>query len=260
MIMTAILETRKLTKRYDGNTARAQLALTDVSLTVQSGQFIGVMGPSGSGKSTLLYLMGGLDKPTSGDVILNGVPLTNKSLAELAILRRREIGFVFQFFNLLPTLSAEENIAVPLLLDGANPTTAANRARMDELIGWVGLNDHRTQRPDQLSGGQQQRVALARALVHRPKILLADEPTGNLDSRTANGVLKLLRQLADQQGQTIVMVTHDAHAAAIADQVVMLRDGQIVDETPLGAKRGTQEIVRQLAALSVDKTVEIGAR
>lgn len=249
--MTTILEGRSLYKLYQSNGGATYTALNGVSVSVNAGEFVAVMGPSGSGKSTLLYLLGGLDSPSRGEVYLNGAALTGMSATELAIRRRREIGFVFQFFNLLPTLSAEENIALPLLLDGQNP--AKHRARLDELLKAVGLEGQRAQKPDQLSGGQQQRVALARALVNKPKILLADEPTGNLDSRSANDILKLLRRLADKDGQTIIMVTHDAHAASLADRVLMLRDGQVVDQTPLPGKRGTQELVAQLAALSTQE-------
>ncbi len=248
--MPAVLETRNLSKQYQGDGGVAQTALDGVNLSVDEGEFIAVMGPSGSGKSTLLYLMGGLDQPTSGEVFLNGKSLGGQSITELALMRRRQIGFVFQFFNLLPTLTAEENIAIPLLLDGHDPARSEYRERLDELLEWTGLTTHRAKRPDQLSGGQQQRVALARALVNRPAILLADEPTGNLDSHTADEMLKLLRRLADERHQTLVVVSHDAHAAAMADRVVMLRDGRIVDEASLGSKRGSQEIMVQLATLS----------
>jgi putative ABC transport system ATP-binding protein len=183
-------------------------------------------------------------------VFLNGKPLAGQSATDLALMRRHQIGFVFQFFNLLPTLTAEENIAIPLLLDGRDPAKPEYRQRLDELLQWMDMTAHRAKRPDQLSGGQQQRVALARALVNRPAILLADEPTGNLDSHTADEMLKLLRRLADERHQTLVVVSHDAHAAAMADRVVMLRDGRIVDEASLGNKRGTQEIMVQLATLS----------
>jgi len=240
-----ILETRNLSKTYQTFTA-----LDGVSVTVDSGEFVAIMGPSGSGKSTLLYLLGGLDTPTSGEVLLDGKPLNGRSVTELALLRRRRIGFVFQFFNLLPTLTVEENVALPLLLDGQNPQTKENRARIEDVLRRVDLDKNRAQKPDQLSGGQQQRVALARGLIMRPAILLADEPTGNLDSRTADSILRLLRRLADEEKQTIVMVTHDAHAAAIADRVMMLRDGRVVDKAALGTKRGTQEIMQQLAIIS----------
>jgi putative ABC transport system ATP-binding protein len=248
--MTAILETRNLSKQYQGDGGIAQTALDGVTFSVDEGEFVAIMGPSGSGKSTLLYLMGGLDQPTSGEVFLNGKSLAGQSATDLALMRRHQIGFVFQFFNLLPTLTAEENIAIPLLLDGCDPAKPEYRQRLGELLQWTAMTDHRTKRPDLLSGGQQQRVALARALINRPAILLADEPTGNLDSHTADEVLKLLRRLADERHQTIVIVSHDAHAAAMADRVVMLRDGRIVDKTSLGSKRGTQEIMVQLATIS----------
>lgn len=248
--MATVLETKAVTKQYQSDGGAIYNALNGVDITVEAGEFVAIMGPSGSGKSTLLYLMGGLDKPSGGDVLLNGKSLVRQSVAELAVMRRRYVGFVFQFFNLLPTFTVEENITLPLRLDGQNLATNEAQARLKALIDLVGLENHRSQRPDQLSGGQQQRVAIARALIHKPALLLADEPTGNLDSRTADGILKLFRKLVDEQQQTIVMVTHDPRAAAIADRVVMLKDGVIADKTTLGSKRGTQEIVVQLAALT----------
>jgi putative ABC transport system ATP-binding protein len=186
------------------------------------------MGPSGAGKSTLLHLMGGLDTPSTGDVLLGGKRLAHLSDDEVTIVRRREIGFIFQFFNLLPTLNAAENVALPLLIDGKRLEDYAGR--VNELLELVGLGDRRDHKPDQLSGGQQQRVAIARALVTEPKIALADEPTGNLDSRSGKEILELLRHACDEKKQTIVMVTHDAYAAAYADRVIFLRDGQRVRE------------------------------
>jgi putative ABC transport system ATP-binding protein len=255
--MASIVEVRNLCKQYQSDGGAAYTALDGIDISVNEGEFVAIMGPSGSGKSTLLYLMGGLDKPTSGEVILDGKPLSTQSATDLALIRRRRIGFIFQFFNLLPTLSAEENIVVPLLLDGHDPTKPEYRQYVEELMALVNLQSHRTHRPDQLSGGQQQRVALARALVQRPAILLADEPTGNLDSRTADDVLKLLRNLVDERKQTIVMVTHDAHAAAMADRVIMLRDGKVINNASVGNKRGTQEIMMQLAAITIGEPVQV---
>jgi putative ABC transport system ATP-binding protein len=201
-------------------------ALRGVSLDVPSGQFTAVMGPSGSGKSTLMHLLAGLDAPTTGTVHIGGQDITKMNDRALTRLRRAHIGFVFQSFNLLPTLSAEENVTLPLSIAGRRP----DREALDALLGRVGLLDRRRHRPAQLSGGQQQRVAIARALVTAPTVLFADEPTGNLDSAAGAGVLELLRDAADLDGQTIVMVTHDPHAAAIADRVLFLADGRVVDD------------------------------
>src|SRR5258708_26038237 len=253
--MTAVLETRHLCKHYETEGGTVYRALNGIEVTINEGEFVAVMGPSGSGKSTLLYLMGGLDTPTDGEVFLDGKPLSQQSPTELALTRRRRVGFVFQFFNLLPTLNAEENIGLPLLLDGKDPTSKDNQQRVDQLLDLVGLKGHHKHRPDQLSGGQQQRVALARALVQRPAILLADEPTGNLDSQTSEGILALFRGLVDDQKQTIVMVTHDPRAAAQADRVIMLRDGQVAEKASIGSKRGTQEIRIQLATLTATDPV-----
>jgi len=184
------------------------------------------MGPSGSGKSTLMHLLAGLDRPTEGTVHIGGEDVGAMSDAQLTKLRRRHVGFVFQAFNLLPVLSAEENVTLPLSIAGRKP----DRDELDRLLGRVGLADRRTHRPSELSGGQQQRVAIARALIARPTVLLADEPTGNLDSRSGAEVLELLREAVDIEGQTTVMVTHDARAAAVADRVVFLADGRIVGD------------------------------
>jgi putative ABC transport system ATP-binding protein len=197
-----------------------------VSLAVPAGQFAAVMGPSGSGKSTLMHLLAGLDKPSSGAVSIEGEELTRMSDRRLTLLRRRRVGFVFQFFNLLPTLSAEDNVRLPLALAGEKP----DRAWLDELLEKVGLADRRRHRPSELSGGQQQRVAIARALVTRPAVLFADEPTGNLDSHTGSEILELLRRSVDDYGQTTVMVTHDSHAATVADRVLFLADGLVVKD------------------------------
>ena len=222
--MTHILQTTGLRKVYRmGEVAVA--ALNGVDFAVQKGEFIAIMGPSGSGKSTLLHLLGGLDTPSAGDVILGEKRLAQLDDDAIAILRRRQIGFIFQFFNLLPTLSAFENVALSLLIDGRSLQTYTER--IIELLTLVGLGDRLEHKPNQLSGGQQQRVAIARALVTEPMIVLADEPTGNLDSQSGNEILQLLRQTCDARQQTIIMVTHDHRAAAIADRVVRLKDGRI---------------------------------
>jgi putative ABC transport system ATP-binding protein len=213
---------REITRRYgEGDTAVE--ALRGVSLEVPRGQLTAVMGPSGSGKSTLMHILAGLDRPTSGSVEIDGTEITTLKDNELTRLRRRHIGFVFQFFNLLPMLTAEENIALPLTIAGRKP----EREWLDELLTTVGLDGRRKHRPAELSGGQQQRVAIARALLSRPTVLFADEPTGNLDSATSGEILELVRRSVDELGQTTVMVTHDASAATIADRVFFLADGRI---------------------------------
>ncbi|MCS7259312.1 MAG: ABC transporter ATP-binding protein [Anaerolineae bacterium] len=203
-------------------------ALNEVDFTVAEGEFVAIMGPSGSGKSTLLHLLGGLDELSEGEIILAGHRLAELDDHRITLVRRRNVGFIFQFFNLLPTLTAEENIALPLLIDGQDPR--AYRGRIDHLLQLVGLTDRRHHKPDQLSGGEQQRVAIARAFVTNPAIVLADEPTGNLDSKTGEEILCLLRRSCDELHQTIVMVTHDARAASFADRVVFLMDGRVVGE------------------------------
>jgi putative ABC transport system ATP-binding protein len=214
-----------LVRRYgEGDTAVD--ALRGVSLDVADGRLTAIMGPSGSGKSTLMHIMAGLDRPTSGSVVLDGVEIRGLSDKKLTMLRREKIGFVFQFFNLLPMLTAEENIVLPLSIAGEKP----DRRWLDELLGGFGLTERRSHRPAQLSGGQQQRVALARALVTRPKVIFADEPTGNLDSASSGEVLRLLRESVDELGQTTVMVTHDPRAAAMADRILFLADGRIVKD------------------------------
>jgi putative ABC transport system ATP-binding protein len=216
------LAARDLSRSY-GEGATAVAALRGVSVTVAEGELTAVMGPSGSGKSTLMHLLAGLDRPSAGEVWIDGTALSTLGDTELTRLRRQHIGFVFQFFNLLPMLTAEENIRLPLELAGRTPP----REWLDELIAAVGLGDRRRHRPSELSGGQQQRVAIARALVSRPTVVFADEPTGNLDSRSGGEILDLLRDSVSRYGQTTVMVTHDAHAAAIADRVLFLADGRI---------------------------------
>jgi putative ABC transport system ATP-binding protein len=221
------VETVGLNKVY-GEGPTAVRALRDVSLEFPNGEFAAIMGPSGSGKSTLLHILGALDKPTSGRVIVGGSELSVLSDRKLTLLRRERMGFVFQFYNLIPTLSAEENVLLPALIAGerANKYTE----RLDELLDLVGLLGRRTHRPDELSGGEQQRVAIARALMRNPDIILADEPTGNLDSKTGAGVLQLMRESAARYEQTILMVTHDPRAAATADRAIFLSDGRVVDE------------------------------
>ena len=219
---TGVIVASGLVRTYtDGETLVP--ALRGVDLVVHEGEFVALTGPSGSGKSTLLHLIGGLDRPDEGAIVVEGQRIDELDDQHLAVLRRRRVGFVLQFFNLLPTMSAVENVAFPLLLDGVTDALERAKAALDE----VGLRDRELHRPSRLSGGQQQRVAVARALVTRPAVILADEPTGNLDSVTGEDVLQLLRDAADS-GQTIVMVTHDARAAAYADRVLRLVDGRIV--------------------------------
>jgi putative ABC transport system ATP-binding protein len=219
-------------------------ALRSVSLDVARGKLTTVMGPSGSGKSTLMHILAGLDRPTGGKVEIEGTEITTLGDNELTRLRRRHIGFVFQFFNLLPMLSAEENISLPLSIAGEKP----DKAWFEELLGRVGLKDRRTHRPSELSGGQQQRVAIARALVSRPTVVFADEPTGNLDSRTGGEILELLRDAVDSVGQTIVMVTHDARSASIADRILFLADGVIVRDLPRSEPRDVIAAMEELTA------------
>jgi putative ABC transport system ATP-binding protein len=218
----AVVTATELRRRYgEGDTAVE--ALTGVDLAVARGELTAVMGPSGSGKSTLMHLLAGLDRPTSGSVEIDGIDITDLDDTELTKLRRSHVGFVFQFFNLLPMLDAEENVTLPLAIAGEKP----DKAWLEELMSRVGLADRRKHRPSELSGGQQQRVAIARALVARPAVVFADEPTGNLDSRTGGEILELLSEAVEDYGQTLVMVTHDVRAATIADRIVYLADGSI---------------------------------
>jgi putative ABC transport system ATP-binding protein len=227
----AVVSAHDLTRRY-GEGETAVDALRGVSIDVAKGELVAVMGPSGSGKSTLMHILAGLDKPTSGSVTVAGKEITTLKDSDLTKLRREHIGFVFQFFNLLPMLTAEENVVLPLSIAGES----ADKTWLEDLLGKVGLAQRRTHRPSELSGGQQQRVAIARALVSKPSIVFADEPTGNLDSKTSGEILDLMRESVDAYGQTTVMVTHDPRAAAIADRVLFLADGQIVqDRTELTA-------------------------
>jgi len=222
----AVVEASDLSRRY-GEGEAAVDALRGISLAVQPGELVAVMGPSGSGKSTLMHLLAALDKPTSGTVAIAGEDVGSLNDRDVTLLRRKHIGFVFQFFNLLPMLSAEENVKLPLSIAGEKP----DRDWIEQLLTRTGLKDRRHHRPAELSGGQQQRVAIARALVSRPSVIFADEPTGNLDSKTSGEILELLRHSVRDLGQTMVMVTHDARAAQIADRVLFLADGLIVKES-----------------------------
>jgi putative ABC transport system ATP-binding protein len=231
--VTRVLEARNLAKTYDTGGVKV-LALRGVDLAIERGEFVAIMGPSGCGKSTLLNLLAGLDRPTAGEVWLDGQRIDGLSETELARLRRHKVGFVFQFFNLVPTLSAVENVELPLLLVGRRRRDARRSAA--ELLAGLGVSDRHSAAPALLSGGQQQRVALARALANTPDIVLGDEPTGNLDSAATREVLGLLRAARDR-GQTLLVVTHDARVAAAADRVVTLRDGLISEEAELQAAR-----------------------
>jgi putative ABC transport system ATP-binding protein len=226
----SLVQTKQLTKVYGKGDTRVK-ALDQVNLAVEAGNFVAVMGPSGCGKSTLLHLLGGLDKPTEGEVLIDGQPLSGLNDQALAELRRRKIGFVFQFFNLIPVLDATENAALPRLLDGV--ALSAAREQAGAWLERVGLSDRAGHRPDQLSGGQQQRVAIARALAAEPALILADEPTGNLDTRASDEIAGLLRLVADEWGRSVIMVTHDPRIAAYADRIIFLKDGSIVNETQL---------------------------
>ena len=232
----------KVTRRY-GRHDSAVDALAGVSIDVPVGQFTAVMGPSGSGKSTLMHILAGLDQPTEGSVSIGGREITGLNDKQLTLLRRSEIGFVFQLFNLLPMLTAEENIVLPLSIAGVK----RDRAWVEELLETVGIADRRTHRPSELSGGQQQRVSIARALVTEPTVLFADEPTGNLDSNTSRDVLELLRNSVDDLGQTIVMVTHDPQAAAQADRILFLADGRIVKEIPASSAAEVLAAVQEVS-------------
>jgi putative ABC transport system ATP-binding protein len=238
-----LLSATNLVRRY-GSGETAVEALRGVSLDIQPGRLTAIMGPSGSGKSTLMHILAGLDAPSEGSVVLDGVEITQLSEKKLTLLRREKIGFVFQFFNLLPMLTAEENVVLPLTLAGRKP----DREWLDELLQITGVDDRRKHRPSELSGGQQQRVAIARALVSRPRVLFADEPTGNLDSSTSKDVLRLLRRSVDDFGQTTVMVTHDPAAAAMADRILFIADGRIVkdktDSTAAEVLAAMQEVTK----------------
>jgi putative ABC transport system ATP-binding protein len=244
-----LIETQNLTKIY-GSGSTAVIALDHVNLKVNQGEFVAVMGPSGCGKSTLLHLLGGLDKPSEGQVVIEGASLAKMRDDALTEMRRRKIGFVFQFYNLIPVLSAVENAALPVTLDGIKPTES--RARAAEWLKRFGLGDRQNSRPDQLSGGQQQRVAISRALVAEPALILADEPTGNLDTRSGDEIAGLLRDVSEKFGRTVIMVTHDPRIAAYADRIVFLKDGKVIDETLLETRK-----VKNIE-LVTDKMNEIG--
>jgi putative ABC transport system ATP-binding protein len=237
----AVVSAREVTRRF-GEGAAAVDALVGVTTDFERGRFTAIMGPSGSGKSTLMHILAGLDRPTSGQVFLEGVEITGLDDGALTELRRDKLGFIFQFFNLLPVLTAEENLVLPLSIAGRKP----DREWLETLVRTVGLEDRRTHRPTELSGGQQQRVAVARALVTKPAVVFADEPTGNLDSNSSEDVLRLLRGAVDEFGQTVVMVTHDPAAAAHADRLITLRDGQVVGDAAPGSAEDVIELQKRL--------------
>ena len=248
--MSVILEAHNLGKRYALGEGSVD-ALRGVSLSVAKGEFVAIMGSSGSGKSTMLHLLGGLDRPSEGSVLIDGINISQLNDEEATLTRREKTGFVFQFFNLISLLNVAENVALPFLIAG--DSLATHRERVDALLELVGLSDKAKHRPDQLSAGEQQRVALARALANEPAILLADEPTGNLDFVTGTEILDLLWDSCDRLGQTIVLVTHDARAAAYADRVLVVRDGTIRDEIKLGRRRDheARPLITRLAALGL---------
>jgi putative ABC transport system ATP-binding protein len=243
----SIVHTEGLTKVY-GSDGQRIYALNGMNLSVEEGEFLAIMGPSGSGKSTALYLIGGLERPSEGKVCLRDADIGALDDDALSRLRRKSLGFVFQFFNLIPVLSARENVAIPLILDGVPRPDALKQA--DEALSRVGLADRASHRPSELSGGQQQRVALARALVTKPAVVLADEPTGNLDSQSSDEVVQMLRRAVDEWGQTLILVTHDPRVAAYADRIIFLKDGKIVDENRLKGQGRAEEIREQLSKVA----------
>jgi putative ABC transport system ATP-binding protein len=238
----AAVRAENITKTYGEGEASVR-ALCTVSMDVAYGEFVAVMGPSGSGKSTLMHLLAGLDKPSEGNVYIEGDNVTTMKDKELTMLRRQRVGFIFQAFNLLPQLTAEENIVLPITL-----ARAKANGNLEALLGQVGLTDRRTHKPTELSGGQQQRVAVARALITEPAVVFADEPTGNLDSKSSDDILTLLRKAADERNQTTVMVTHDAHAASYADRVVFLADGKIVRELSEPTEASVLEALKEVSS------------
>ena len=248
--MRPILEARDLTKTYRTGEGEVE-ALRGVSLTVEPGEFVALMGPSGSGKTTLLQLLGGLDRPSSGEVVLDGIPVSSLDDDRATRLRREKTGFVFQAFNLVPLLSARENVALPFLLAGADPASGEFRDRVDDALRLVDLAAKAERRPSQLAFGEQQRVAIARAIAGRPAILFADEPTGNLDYSTGLEILQYLYRSCTERGQTIVLVTHDAQAGAFADRVLFLRDGRVLEEIGIGRRveHPARPLIERLALL-----------
>jgi putative ABC transport system ATP-binding protein len=236
-----IVQAVDVSRRYGEGDAAVD-ALRDVSVDFEHDRFTAIMGPSGSGKSTLLHVLAGLDRPTSGRVLIDGTDITDLDDADLTKLRRDKLGFIFQFFNLLPVLTAEENLVLPLSIAGRKP----DKEWLEQLVRTVGLEDRRTHLPSELSGGQQQRVAVARALISRPAVVFADEPTGNLDSKASEDVLRLLRQAVDEFDQTVVMVTHAPEAAVYADRLLTLRDGEIVSDAAPGSVDDVIELMKQL--------------
>ena len=238
-----VLEAKDLRKEYRLGQHLVN-ALTGVNFQVEKGEFVAIMGPSGSGKSTLLHLLGGLDSPTEGNITLAEQSLATLSEHKATLVRRHNVGIVFQFFNLLPTLTAEENVLLPIIIDGKNPRKFEEQ--LTNLLDLVGLLDRRTHKPDQLSGGEQQRVAIARALITQPAILLADEPTGNLDTKTGTAIMELLRRSCDELNQTVIVVTHDPRAAAYANRIIFLRDGDIVEELCPGTEQPLSKRLRSI--------------
>jgi putative ABC transport system ATP-binding protein len=240
--MDAIVTATDVRRRY-GEGAAAVDALAGVSVDFERGRYSAIMGPSGSGKSTLMHILAGLDRPTAGSVRIDGVEITELDDADLTRLRRDKLGFIFQFFNLIPVLTARENIVLPLSIAGRQ----AEPDYLDQLVDTVGLQDRLTHRPAELSGGQQQRVAVARALVSRPAVVFADEPTGNLDSKASEELLRMLRRSVDEFGQTVVMVTHDPEAASYADRLLVLRDGLVVHDADAGTADEVIELMKAVA-------------
>ena len=220
-----ILEIRNLCKEYGKGEIKVE-ALKDVSFNVEQGEFVAIVGPSGSGKSTLLHILGGVDTPTSGEVIISGTDIGKLDENNLAIFRRRQIGLIYQFYNLIPILNVEENMTLPILLDGKKP----DKKLLKSLVDKLGLNDRLKHLPNQLSGGQQQRVSIGRALINHPALLLADEPTGNLDSKNSKEIISLLRKFNRENNQTVIIITHDEHIALSADRVITIEDGQITKD------------------------------
>lgn len=227
-----VVRVESLNKYYGKGNTRVE-ALRDVSLSINQGEFVAVVGASGSGKSTLLHLLGGVDRPTAGKVFVDGIDIYGLSEKELAIFRRRKVGFIFQFYNLVPVLTAEENMSLPLLLD----QKAINKKHFNELIEILGLNDRLEHLPNQLSGGQQQRVSIGRALAYNPSIVLADEPTGNLDSKNSKEIIDLLKISVKKYNQTLILITHDLNIAAQADRVITLEDGYIAKDEVIGNEK-----------------------